>query len=145
MSIFALCCALTGAGVGALQGSVLGVCLTSLQIVVYLAGFWAAGELTGGQFALWLPAGLCAHQACYLTALVLRNGLQPGRHQETSVAAKVDHGLDLMQSIANRIEARAPEIKPDAANLSRELDELRGVLMSTRKLERLLAERKAAA
>ena len=145
MGWLALCCCLTGLGMGMLMYSALGILLTSMQIVIYLLGFWAAGELTSIELLLWIPTGLFSHQAAYLSAFLLRSALSSSDEQMGSVASDIDNSLDLMISLAERIEHRAPEVQTEAANLSRLLAEMRQVLLNQQRLEKLLAERKSAA
>lgn len=110
--------ALGGIVMGWLFVSVLGIIASSTQILLVLAGLWFAGQLTLWEFVVWASVSLCSHQFTYLFALILRDCTAKVTPTER-VISEMEGDLELLDSLAKRIEARAPDVQDETDKLTR--------------------------
>lgn len=144
MEWLALSCAVAGFFVGFVIYSAAGILLSSVQVLIYMLGFWATADLAWYELFLWSAVGLSAHQAAYLLGVIVKSSFKAPVQIHSRLATKVDADLGEMFKLAENIEHRAPEVSREVADLSRLLAEMRRRLGDKECLERLLSERKAA-
>jgi hypothetical protein len=138
MAWFAVACAMSGLAIGLLTPSVVAIALTSFQLLLIVLSLWLSDEILANQIFLWSAVGLIAHQWAYVAAALVH--ARVASDMETPLRFEVESEFDLMDSLARRIEARAPEVGSEAATLARLAQKMRQMVMNECQLRALLLE-----
>lgn len=128
---FALMGAVSGVVMGWLFVPVFSVAISSSQILLLSIALWLAGQLTLGQLLTWAFVSLLAHQGAYLCALILRDCTSGApAAAPRSIVNEVENDLELLDNLAERIEAKAPNVQDETEDLCRLATRLRRALIA---------------